>query len=140
MTTIAYKDGIIAYDSLLTRSGVITDSNYNKSFKVNNIFYFLTGAVCDYKEFLNVASGKQKQRDDIKLEVECFTVIGKDVFLCAIDDEYWKSPIIKSTAIGSGRDFAYAAMDCGCSAKEAVKIACNRDIYTGGKIRTYKIE
>jgi ATP-dependent protease HslVU (ClpYQ) peptidase subunit len=42
-------------------------------------------------------------------------------------------------AIGSGAAFAMGAMDAGATAKEAVKIAC-RDVYTGGKIRTYKIK
>jgi ATP-dependent protease HslVU (ClpYQ) peptidase subunit len=42
-------------------------------------------------------------------------------------------------AIGSGEEYAIGAMDAGLSAKDAVKIACNRDIYSGGRIRTFKI-
>lgn len=43
-------------------------------------------------------------------------------------------------AIGSGRDFALAAMDMGASAKEAVEAAAKRDVYTGGTIRTLIID
>jgi ATP-dependent protease HslVU (ClpYQ) peptidase subunit len=38
------------------------------------------------------------------------------------------------TATGSGREFALAAMDLGASPEEAVKIACERDMMSGGKI------
>jgi|TARA_R110000803_G_scaffold54828_1_gene111652 hypothetical protein len=42
--------------------------------------------------------------------------------------------------IGSGADHGLTAMDCGLSAKEAVKKAAYRDLGTGGKIRTYKLK
>lgn len=37
-------------------------------------------------------------------------------------------------AIGSGSDYALAAMDAGAEADEAVEVAIHRDIYTGGEI------
>lgn len=37
-------------------------------------------------------------------------------------------------ADGSGRDFAYGAMEMGADAVEAVEIACKYDIYCGGGI------
>lgn len=37
-------------------------------------------------------------------------------------------------AIGSGRDFALAAMALGKTAKEAVELACKLDLYTGGTV------
>ena len=42
-------------------------------------------------------------------------------------------------AIGSGRDFALAAMRMGADAKKAVKIASEFDIHTGGRIRTMRL-
>jgi hypothetical protein len=44
------------------------------------------------------------------------------------------------TAIGTGTDHAITAMDCGLSAREAVKMAMKRDTGTGGRIRTYKVK
>jgi ATP-dependent protease HslVU (ClpYQ) peptidase subunit len=41
-------------------------------------------------------------------------------------------------AIGSGEDFALAAMYLGKTAEEAVRTAEALDIFTGGKIHTYK--
>lgn len=43
-----------------------------------------------------------------------------------------------SFAIGSGAKHALTAMDLGLDAKEAVKMAMKRDIYTGGRIRTFR--
>lgn len=40
----------------------------------------------------------------------------------------------RQVAIGSGRDFALAAMYCGKSAVEAVEIACKFDVYCGNGV------
>lgn len=39
-------------------------------------------------------------------------------------------------AIGSGEEIALGAMDAGVSPYRAVEIACNRDIYSGGPVRS----
>jgi ATP-dependent protease HslVU (ClpYQ) peptidase subunit len=44
------------------------------------------------------------------------------------------------TATGSGREFALAAMDLGASPEDAVKIACERDMLSGGTITTLHLE
>ena len=46
----------------------------------------------------------------------------------------------KYAAVGSGAVFAIAAMDCGKSAVEAIRIAKKRDVNTGGRIRTIKVK
>ena len=43
-------------------------------------------------------------------------------------------------AVGSGRDFAMAAMHLGRSAKEAVGLACYYDVYTSGTITEVSLE
>jgi hypothetical protein len=42
-------------------------------------------------------------------------------------------------AVGSGRDFAIAAMHLGKSAEEAVAVAIKFDCYSGGEIRTMRL-
>jgi ATP-dependent protease HslVU (ClpYQ) peptidase subunit len=42
----------------------------------------------------------------------------------------------KKFAIGSGAQFALAAMDCGKTAKQAVQLACRRDCNSGGPVVT----
>ena len=45
----------------------------------------------------------------------------------------------KYHAVGSGRDYAIMAMRLGKTSKEAVKLACEFDVYSGGEIRTMEI-
>lgn len=42
-------------------------------------------------------------------------------------------------AMGSGRDFALAAMDAGVSPERAVEIAIGRDVWSGGEIQVVDI-
>jgi len=51
-----------------------------------------------------------------------------------------KEALSENLCKGSGEFWAMAAMDFGCSAKEAVKYAMTRDMYTGGKIRVIKVK
>lgn len=43
-------------------------------------------------------------------------------------------------AMGSGRDFALAAMDHGKTPAESIEYAKTRDVYTGGEVHTHDIE
>lgn len=65
------------------------------------------------------------------------------VYQVAIDDNKmhkFEIDMSKCFAIGSGRDHAYTAMDLGCSAVDAVKMAIKRDMCTGGKVRSFKVK
>lgn len=42
-------------------------------------------------------------------------------------------------SIGTGSDYALAAMDAGCTAEEAVRIAMKRDLYSGGRLQKYRL-
>lgn len=46
----------------------------------------------------------------------------------------------KYAAIGSGADFAMAAMYCGKTATEAVKVAIQLDPFSGGRVTTRRLE
>ncbi len=139
MTTVVYKDGVVAYESFQTRGGVITNNNANKLHTVNGVKFILCGNVSDYEEFLEIAVGRLLPEKE--LEVEGLMVLDGRLYSCSINGDFWKMPIKKDEvyAIGSGKDFAYTAMDCGLSAKEAVKMAIKRDLYSGGRIRTIKL-
>ena len=47
---------------------------------------------------------------------------------------YYEIPEGQHMAIGSGANFALGAMDAGAEVKEAIQIACQRDLYSGGEI------
>lgn len=140
MTTIAYKDGVIAYDSRQTRSGAIVSDDCSKCEIVNGISFFLAGAVCDEKALIAAYFGTPSSAP-----VECsgYVVDGGKLLMVGHDDKtgIWKQELDPTNpdAIGSGSAYALAAMDMGASAEDAVLAAMKRDIYTGGKVRVIKI-
>lgn len=138
MTTIAYRDGVIAYDSRAVKGDLIATDNYDKHYKRKGWHFFLAGTLCDMDAFVeSVISGRESSSE---LEVEGFAVDPKGV-LWDVGGSGWRVmlPDVPRTT-GSGASYALAAMDFGCNAKQAVKYAGTRDINTGGKVRTYKLK
>ena len=135
MTTIAYKDGVIAYDGRQTRNDRIVSDSAPKCQVVDGVSFFLSGAVCDEKALIAAYFGTSSPAP-----VECsgFVVDGGKLMMVGHDDKtgIWKQELELSNpeAIGSGAAYALAAMDMGASAEEAVRAAMKRDIYTGGKV------
>lgn len=141
MTTIAYKDGVIAYDSRVTRGSLIDHDDYEKLIHRQGHRFLLTGSGCDFEalldEFFGVKLGdKPLEASGLVVSNGRLCQIGHDAESGFWMDEVWAE---RPFATGSGRDFALAAMDMGATAKEAVEIAAKRDVYTGGTIRTLTI-
>jgi len=137
MTTIAYKDGVIAYDSQVPRGDVMTNDDYEKCLEREGVKFFCSGAVSDYQKLVDVCFGA---KPDGNIDVSAIVVDGENLMLVAVDSDtgLWKSPIMpdRPYAIGSGTPYAFAAMDMGATAYQAVEMAAKRDTCTGGKIRT----
>lgn len=139
MTTIAYKDGVIAHDGQVTAGHIIMCSNAIKSNIVNGTAFFMAGSDSDEKQFIYAYLNDEKLPKISDLQ--CFIVRNGMVLLSSSESRIiWSCEASKIDAIGSGRDFALAAMDLGLSAKDAVEAACKRDIYSGGKIRSYRVD
>lgn len=143
MTTIAYKDGIVAYDSRAVKGDIIIDDEFDKCEEFNNHYFFYSGDPCDLEMFINAFFDVERNMDVIP---NCEVIVVDDkgnVWNCSVNDEniLWKFKVKedKIMAIGSGISHALTAMDCGCSAEEAVKMAAKRDVNTGGEIRIFKV-
>lgn len=141
MTTIAYKDGVIAYDSRQTRGGAIVSDDALKHQVVDGVSFLLAGAVCDEKALIAAYFGTPSP---VPVECSGYAVDGGKLMLVGHDDNtgVWKQELDPSNpdAIGSGSAYALAAMDMGASAEDAVRAAMKRDIYTGGMVRTLTIK
>lgn len=141
MTTIAYKDGVIAYDSRQTRSDRIVSDNSPKCQVVDGVSFFLSGAVCDERALIAAYFGTPSP---VPVECSGYAVDAGKLMLVGHDDKtgIWKQDLDLSNpdAIGSGAQYALAAMDMGATAEEAVAAAAKRDVYTGGTIRTLVID
>lgn len=138
MTVIAYKNGIIAYDSRITSGNLIESDKHNKMQVYNGCRFFFSGSRCDEESFIDAWFGNHS----INIEITAFVLDDRNIlYRSAIDTGLWKEPVImnRCKAIGSGSNFATAAMDFGKSAKEAVKYAMTRDSSCGGVVRSFKI-
>ncbi|MBX9754803.1 MAG: proteasome subunit beta [Pseudomonadaceae bacterium] len=140
MTTIAYKDGVIACDSRQTRSSAIVSDDCHKRQVVDGISFFLSGAICDEKALIAAYFGTPSP---VPVECSGYVVDGDKLMMVGHDDKtgIWKQDLDPANpdAIGSGAPYALTAMDMGASAEDAVRAAMKRDIYTGGKVKTFTI-
>jgi ATP-dependent protease HslVU (ClpYQ) peptidase subunit len=138
MTTIAYKDGVIAYDSRVCCDRTILDDDYDKRAERDGVHYFFCGAMAD-REFL-IAHDRGERRLRQKCDSHALIWDGKNLWEAGFDQNgiFWKSPkrLDNPCAIGSGTDHALTAMDMGADAAGAVEMAAKRDVCTGGTVRT----
>jgi len=145
LTTIAYKDGVIAYDSRSCKpgSGLINSDDVEKRLSVRGKEFFLSGPTSDFVDF--VAAYEDGRRIPYKCDVVALVWTGEVLQECMAGEEGEQAALIdvvpfdRPFATGSGSRFAYTAMDMGANAVEAVKMAAKRDMYTGGKVRVFKI-
>ncbi|MDU4249020.1 proteasome subunit beta [Pseudomonas sp.] len=141
MTTIAYKDGVIAYDSRRCSGSTIVDDDYDKRHEHEGVSFFLTGAVCDLPRLIAAYFGEKQESP-----VECTALVVDDGKLQLVgydkDSGLWVDvlPQDKPYSIGSGSDHAWTAMDMGATAYQAIGLAMKRDSCTGGNIRTFQID
>ncbi|MCO6427528.1 hypothetical protein [Nitrosomonas communis] len=139
MTTIAYKNGIIAYDSRLMVGNLIYDDDFDKKIEVDGVIFFMSGTVSDYPAFIDAYFGKPN--NNVSLDVESIALHDGVLYRSSVDDKgvCWKSPLRRenSYAIGSGSHFALAFMDAGYHAEGAVKATIKRDCWTGGNVNTF---
>lgn len=142
MTTIAYshKDKEIAVDSRETAGDLIASDNTLKAEKINGEWYIGAGCSNDCELLTDCIINGTTHERDLDANV-MFTKNGK-----VFNSNYYAADglltweIKRNYTMGSGEKFALAAMDFGKSAKEAVKYAMTRDIYTGGKVRVIKVK
>lgn len=144
MTTIAYKDGVVAYDSRVTEGSQISYLEYDKHRTLNGVHFFFAGAVSDYGLFMQLYMQGDLREELPILNVTAIIVDKGQVYISSIDEDgkLWVERIPKDQhyALGSGCSHAFTAMDMGASAKHAIKMAMLRDCKTGGRIRTYTVK
>lgn len=138
MTTIAYKhsDREVAYDSRLTRNGVVATDDAEKAITNKHGTFLFCG---DSAHAIDAAGAYP---DSAGSNVNCYGFLVKEggAFWLSYNDGVPSTlPLSYDEAAGSGEDFALASMDLGYSAADAISIAGKRDIYTGGKVRVIKI-
>ena len=142
MTTIAYHEKIIAYDSLQATDDMIIDDNIDKKIVRNGVVFFMCGSSKDIDSFIEyylTGSGEKKDYGSHGIVVDNGELFHAYIYekdgLCK-----FKINPDKPYAIGSGEEYALSVMDLGFTAVQAVRSAIKRDVYSGGRIRKYKVK
>ena len=137
MTTIAYRNGIIAYDSRATRGDLIATDNREKRREKNGVIFVLSGRQDHIEAMMSLWFGEEIE---IEPNSHGFVIAENVLWEIGYDEDFVKLIFDPAEyhAFGSGDYHAITAMDMGASAVEAVQMAMKRDVYTGGEIRTIK--
>ncbi|MBW1784758.1 MAG: hypothetical protein JRL30_28940 [Deltaproteobacteria bacterium] len=131
MTTIAYKDGVMAGDRQQTCNGVIVGYR-TKIHKHEGCLIGCCGDVQDcvaFVEWFKKGCGEEKPQVS-----DHFTamVIYPDTKICMFGDKLFPHELgANSHAIGSGCEIAIGAMAVGANPIEALAVACKIDTGTG---------
>ncbi len=155
MTTIAYKDGVLASDTRATVRGKIWSDNFPKIFNVEGKGYSICGeevlayatAGFVYSQ-LSVGSileqgiqvGSTLDSDD---DFQSIVITKDGAYAMSKEDENPNLRIIKIPdgvhwSIGSGADIAGYVMLTGGDAVKAVIEACKVDVGSGGEVDVWQ--
>ena len=133
MTTIAYRDGVIAGDSLVSEQGLIVGT-MTKVGKRGPILFGCAGDAAFAKAFLDwIAGGMQGDCPQTPRE-DAQGIIAYDGHILSFMSHGIDRMKADYYAIGSGQRAALGAMAVGATAEEAVRAVVKTDCYSGGEI------
>jgi ATP-dependent protease HslVU (ClpYQ) peptidase subunit len=143
MTTIAYKDGIMAADGRETLDGFILNDACKKIMRLGD--GSLVGGHGETQGINQVMDALFAGKDKLpKAEGADLLMVKPDgkMYLKEGGDRKFR-PLesnLKFYAIGSGARYAITAMKAGADAKRAVELAIEADVWSGGKIQVVPLK
>lgn len=137
MTTIAYRDGVLAVDSLGTNGAWIIARKHQKLWRLpDGSIAAGTGTLSHVVAHMEYLMGRGNKPD---LDDYCILQVAKNgVFVHEAGHRF--QVFDDFISYGSGSPAAMAAMFCGKSAIEALDIAALLDPNTGGEIVSGSVE
>ena len=137
MTVIAFREGVLAADSLITGGG--TRLGYaSKIRKIGPVLAAASGSWPQALSFLDWFSGGM-DGDPPEVDEKAEGLLIYDGRLVTWSDKGWDHIVAPFYAIGCGAAEARGAMAAGASAVEAVKAACLVDVHCGGHVDTLTV-
>jgi hypothetical protein len=149
MTTIAYKDGILACDSAWSDESRIIGL-------INKIRRFDTGVLygaaghSDDRAVLNLLYKVTDPNDlpsydtlwELQNSIHALIIFpdGRAFMVSTGEEDVGVCPVDTPIAVGSGKWLAMGAMDAGATAIEAVEIACKRDCHSKGPVHSLALK
>lgn len=138
MTTIAYRDGVLAADTLTTSNGN-RDGYLCKVRRVGRVLVGFSGSIARGLKFEQwVRDGLQGDSPYRDTDSGNGIVVSEAGVVCWSSAGPW--PVTTNCyALGSGGEFAMGAMEFGASAAEAVAVAAKHNVDTGGEITVLRL-
>jgi len=138
MTTVAYRDGVLAADSRVTVGGMVVTDKATKVHRLRDGSLFgWAGGVEDaerLKRALVKGQDAPPNLDVIALRAH------PDGSVSCFEGNIWIKQTDPYHAIGSGAPYAIGAMDAGADAVSAATIGSKRDTSSGGKIKKVRFK
>lgn len=136
MTTIAYRAGVLAADTLLTCGQSHRDGFALKVFKFGDLLAAWGGNAVLGQRFMDwLKGGAMGEPPDLSSDkdVEIMIIMPDDLIITATKWG-WDRSRSPYRAMGMGKDYASGAMAFGASAEEAVRAALVHECFSGGPI------
>jgi hypothetical protein len=136
MTTIAYRDGVLAGDTLACW-GTTRDGSFTKVAKRGPFLAAVSGGVAPAQRFIDWFVGGLKGDPPEMPDGERTThgvIICPDDIILTWGPSGWERTRNSTVAMGSGGEFAQGAMAMGATPEEAVRVAMLFDTKTGGDV------
>ncbi len=142
MTTIAYRDGVLACESRLSSDeGMIWHNKCKKIFRLNNGCLFGASGDLGPGEVLYQALQRGILNPSLPADSDILAILidPRDGQIHFFEDIWnpWPEPF---AAIGSGKAYAITALRLGYGAVEAVRAGIAGDCHSGGRIQTLKLK
>jgi len=139
VTTIAYRDGVMAADGRVTDGQLVVTYECKKIRKLSDGALF---ALCgdDYLEEAIVEWLEACEPETVPPTGKDFTAILVDTSgnlstYSGVGERFLPWYDVKFAAFGSGGELAYGAMEMGATADQAVAVAIRRNTHSGGLIQ-----
>jgi len=139
MTTVVYdhNNGLIAIDSRITSRDVIVSDEFDKHLIQSNERWFFCGTVADSNNLIKL---KHDDKPEVIPDSNAIVAFDGKVKVVTFNGNHCSHETLKyNFAIGSGANFAIAALDFDCDVKTAVEYAAKKDPFTGGKIQVFDV-
>jgi ATP-dependent protease HslVU (ClpYQ) peptidase subunit len=137
MTTIAYRDGVLAADSLVTTGDTKLPETKRKVWKLRDGRLFGGAGIAETIEFLKASINDGAETPKLS-GVEAI-LVDTNGAVTAYEGKAWVRVSAPYVALGSGSTIALTAMWMGADAKTAVKAGIKFDRNSGGRVYAVKL-
>lgn len=138
MTTLVFRDGVMAADSRITVGETVISDNAVKVHKLSDGSLLGWAGRAEHGAILlDALQSDEDQQIDGPLDLLALWVVKGKVFL--FEGSAFVQQRDKYYAVGSGTPYALGAMDAGADAITACKIGTKRDIGSGGRVRSISV-